>query len=362
MEDAQNELAAARKAASAEHAAFHDKCSTLLKEIKDLQMESEKLEADLKNVKAELGKVENFSAELGLKNSEFASLRSETEKFALFLAGRGAIESSHVSYERAGFAINLKEFFESAKKEIRPGAIFYKIVPDNADEAVRNFNESNPQVLDIDPSMGRLAQSRHETLSARFKAGGIWMYPILFFGIAALAIGCFKLAASAKAKRAPKDIVPRLLSMIGAVNDAKASELASSAPYPYRDLLVSLVKNRNIEKPLLEEMSYEHMLDVGEKLHSGLGFISVTAAVSPLLGLLGTVTGIIKTFGDLSMYGAGNSQLMSAGISEALITTEFGLIVAIPAIVVHALLSRRAKAVLSDMEKVAAAFLSQNSK
>lgn len=82
----------------------------------------------------------------------------------------------------------------------------------------------------------------------------------------------------------------------------------------------------------------------------------MTAAVAPLFGLLGTVTGIIKTFGDLSFRGSAQAQLISEGISEALITTEYGLIVAIPAFVAHALFSRRAKAVLSDMEKWLQAF------
>ena len=95
----------------------------------------------------------------------------------------------------------------------------------------------------------------------------------------------------------------------------------------------------------------------GEKLYYGLGFLSVTAAVSPLLGLLGTVTGIIKTFAGLTAYGASSAGLMSEGIGEALITTEFGLIVAIPSLVAHAVLNRRAKAVLSDMEKTAASYL-----
>ena len=102
------------------------------------------------------------------------------------------------------------------------------------------------------------------------------------------------------------------------------------------------------------------MLSAGEKLFSGLSVLSVSAAVAPLLGLLGTVTGIIKTFGDLSFSGAGQAEFISAGISEALITTEYGLVVAIPAYVAHAIFSRRAKSVLSDMEKIASSYLSGN--
>lgn len=68
------------------------------------------------------------------------------------------------------------------------------------------------------------------------------------------------------------------------------------------------------------------------------------------------MTGIIKTFADLSTMSSEQAQFVSAGISEALITTEYGLVVAIPAFVAHAILSRRAKGVLSDMEKLASSF------
>jgi biopolymer transport protein ExbB len=77
-----------------------------------------------------------------------------------------------------------------------------------------------------------------------------------------------------------------------------------------------------------------------------LPIVALTAGVSPLLGLLGTVTGMIKTFQLISLFGAGDAKLLSSGISEALITTEFGLVVAIPALLMHAYLQRRVKKIL----------------
>jgi len=82
------------------------------------------------------------------------------------------------------------------------------------------------------------------------------------------------------------------------------------------------------------------------KMNRWLPVIALTAGVSPLLGLLGTVTGMIKTFQLISLFGAGDAKLLSSGISEALITTEFGLVVAIPALVFHTYLQRRAKKIL----------------
>jgi hypothetical protein len=93
-----------------------------------------------------------------------------------------------------------------------------------------------------------------------------------------------------------------------------------------------------------------------------LPFIAICAASAPLLGLLGTVTGIISTFKLITVFGSGDVKTLSGGISEALITTEFGLIVAIPSLLLHAFLSRKARGVIGQMETAAVAFVNQVSK
>jgi biopolymer transport protein ExbB len=99
------------------------------------------------------------------------------------------------------------------------------------------------------------------------------------------------------------------------------------------------------------------MLAAKPGLESLLPFIALTAAAAPLLGLLGTVTGMISTFNMISLFGTGDPKTLSGGISEALITTEFGLYVAIPAVLAHAFLSRKAKGVLGSMEQTAVGFI-----
>lgn len=106
---------------------------------------------------------------------------------------------------------------------------------------------------------------------------------------------------------------------------------------------------------LTEELMTESILEEQpgwERYHS---LIALTAAIAPLLGLLGTVTGIIKTFQMMEVFGAGDPRPLIGGISEALITTELGLILAIPALLLHAMLSRRAQSLLSRMERCAMA-------
>jgi biopolymer transport protein ExbB len=85
--------------------------------------------------------------------------------------------------------------------------------------------------------------------------------------------------------------------------------------------------------------------------------LALSAAAAPLLGLLGTVTGMINTFNMITVFGAGDPKTLAGGISEALITTEFGLVVAIPSLLLHAVLSRRVKGVLASMEQTTVAFI-----
>jgi biopolymer transport protein ExbB len=95
----------------------------------------------------------------------------------------------------------------------------------------------------------------------------------------------------------------------------------------------------------------EQMALESARLQRGLATVAVLAAVSPLLGLLGTVTGMIQTFQSITLFGTGDPKLMSGGISEALITTQLGLSVAIPLVLLHSLLTGRANAVIDTLGK-----------
>lgn len=99
-----------------------------------------------------------------------------------------------------------------------------------------------------------------------------------------------------------------------------------------------------------EAMHSKALAEIG-RLEKFLPSIAVLATVSPLLGLLGTVTGMITTFNTIAAYGSSDPRLLSGGISEALITTEAGLIIAIPVMLVHSLLSSRVDRIIEEMEK-----------
>ena len=276
--------------------------------------------------------------------------------------------SASVKRAKTGESLNGK-IFRVGQFKYFVGSVTAGVVSENgklyleekADVIKKFFNGQSDEIIaDISGGeiLGDFEKSR--SISDEIILGGIWMYPILFFGLISAVVCVLKFFSFIFIRRAPKDAVKKITMALADGDVEKAKKIASATGYPYSNLLEELVQSRNLQTSLLEEISYEHMLSAGEKLFGGLSVLSVTSAVAPLFGLLGTVTGIIKTFGDLSARSAEQAQFISAGISEALITTEYGLIVAIPAFVVHAILSRRAKGILSDMEKLASSFLATN--
>lgn len=317
-----------------------------------------------------------FSASFFPASAPFAPRSSAAECLQKLESESGAwLEKLFNPLAPAPFSAKLPGSREKiAGKMFRVGAFEYFVSPTRAGfldssgvlygekfaPEIRAFFAGESNVLPADVSGGAIfaADRNARDIFEEISLGGIWMYPILFLGFLSAAVFAYKLAYFARVRRAPEGIARRVKELLARSDEDGALEAARSAGYPYSRLLFDLARSRGLPRAALEEVSYESMLEAGERLFSGLSVLSVSAAVAPLLGLLGTVTGIIKTFGDLSFSGAGQAQFISAGISEALITTEYGLVVAIPAYVAHAVFSRRAKSVLSDMEKLASSYLS----
>jgi len=95
------------------------------------------------------------------------------------------------------------------------------------------------------------------------------------------------------------------------------------------------------------------------KLEKGLSMIKLLAGVAPLLGLLGTVTGMIATFQTISLFGTGDPKLMASGISQALVTTMLGLMVAIPLLFLHSLLASRSRTLVQILDEQSAGLVSR---
>ena len=118
-------------------------------------------------------------------------------------------------------------------------------------------------------------------------------------------------------------------------------------------MLAAGLEVREADRETQESVLQEAILNQLPRVERGMAVLAVLGAIAPLLGLLGTVTGMIETFRVITLYGTGDPKLMSGGISEALVTTELGLAVAIPIMLCHTFLSRRVSHIVGDMEEKA---------
>jgi len=165
-----------------------------------------------------------------------------------------------------------------------------------------------------------------------FIQGGIFMWPLLFFSLLALTIIIERVIVFHKAKINVNEFLTKVRKALLVNRDVKE---AIKVCEQYRGPVASVVKagllryghdREDIEKTIENAALYE--LD---RLEKRLGGLATTANVAPMLGFLGTVSGMIKSFGTLATSGLSNPGAVAAGISEALITTAAGLIIAIPA-------------------------------
>lgn len=204
----------------------------------------------------------------------------------------------------------------------------------------------------LDATLGKALamETTKESLIEHIQKGGFWIYPILSIAFISLIIGVIKLFELNGIKRIPKDKLVTILNLIQDGDKEKALKEAHALTGPAGDIVEAAVKNIGHSRELIEQSMEEVLMRLQPKLERLISVVWITAATAPLLGLLGTVTGIITTFKLLTIFGSGDPKALGGGISEALITTEFGLIVAIPSLILHAFLQRRAKSIENEFE------------
>lgn len=189
------------------------------------------------------------------------------------------------------------------------------------------------------------------------RKGGLWVWPILLLAVLSLVLGIMKLIRFAGYREPGEAWVTAILAALRTGDREKAAELAGKPNHPVAGVMGRLVALAGSTADVVEETLYEQLMGVQSKASSLLPVIAVTAATAPLLGLLGTVSGMIRTFNLITVFGSGDPKPLAGGISEALITTLFGLIVAIPALVLHAFLSRRSQGIVQTTERLGLSFV-----
>ncbi len=252
--------------------------------------------------------------------------------------------------------------------EGRPNASFPLVkqggITPEATAVIANVASTGEGFLPIDATEGdafKISELNDGIVEHAMK-GGSTNYIILLLALVALLVALFKFFEINSVKRPRAGSLQKILDNLNSGKKQEALEIANSVDGPFGDLLVAGVEHHDEEKELLEEVLYERLLAAQPKLERFLAFIALTAGAAPLLGLLGTVTGMIKTFKLITVFGTGDAASLSSGISEALITTQFGLYVAIPALLAQALLTRMAKGKLGEMEQASVAFVNGLSK
>jgi biopolymer transport protein ExbB len=226
-------------------------------------------------------------------------------------------------------------------------------------ETINTAVTSGSGIIPVDTTNGEALEGiRHTiTLLEEWALGGFVMYPILGLFSLAILIAVFKTIELFRIKPAKGKDIDVILDHLRAGKNDEALAHARTVSGPVGEMLCTAVENADEDREVIEEVLYENIIKTQPKLERMLAFIAVVAATAPLLGLLGTVTGMIKTFKLITIVGTGDARNLSSGISEALITTKWGLIVAIPTLIMHALLNRKAKGVVGSMEQAAVSFI-----
>lgn len=186
-----------------------------------------------------------------------------------------------------------------------------------------------------------------------FAQGGLMMYPLMVCSVLALAIALER----GVALRRNRIIRPEIVSVIENIQGPEDIGLALSVCKQYDGPFSSVMRAGLDNRTLPMDEIRESILDQGRqemgRLQKGLVVLETVASVSPLLGLLGTVLGMIHVFQDVSEVGMGQGNLLAGGIAEAILTTAAGLFIAIPALVCFNLYNNRAESLILEIEKYA---------
>ena len=225
--------------------------------------------------------------------------------------------------------------------------------------AILELAEGKDVSMLFDPTMG-MAEALNKgggSVLAHIKKGGFWIYPILIIALVATLAALFKWIQLLRIRAIRPSVLRKVINEVSKGNLGEAKSLVGRRSHPAYKALRRAIEIESKSPEDVEEALYEEYLSAQPKLERGLSWIAIAAATAPLLGLLGTVTGMIHTFKLINVFGTGDAKSLSSGISEALVTTEFGLVVAIPALIMHALLSRKISGILSATEMASIAYV-----
>ena len=229
---------------------------------------------------------------------------------------------------------------------------------DRNERRVKDYFAGKGDILPIDLSKGEIigGLNTRQDLLAWLRSGGFLVWPILLVGLVALLLITERFIFLVRTKANSDRLLNRVREFTSADQWQECQQYCQRhAKSSVCRVLGAGIGNFGGSREIVENALQEAIMRELPRLERFLSTISVLAAVAPLLGLLGTVSGMINTFQAITVHGTGDPRMLSGGISEALITTQLGLMVAVPVLMLHHFLERRVDAIVGEMEEKSAA-------
>ena len=194
-------------------------------------------------------------------------------------------------------------------------------------------------------------------MSEFITAGGIFMWPLLACSVLIIAFSIERAWFLKKRLICPDGLSNQLRNLIQTKNidNKQAEEISNLSSLGF--LLINCLKYKKLPRENLESKIEEKAAEVQYSLERNLTMLGTIATISPLIGLLGTVVGMITAFTGLTETSGANPDLLAAGISQALITTAFGLLIAVPGLVLHKYFEHKIKYLLINLQKEVSDFI-----
>ena len=188
-------------------------------------------------------------------------------------------------------------------------------------------------------------------------AGGIFMWPLLACSVLIIAFSIERSWFLQKRLICPDGLSNQIKTLMDndMIDKRHSEEIANLSSLGF--LLINCIKYQNLPRENLESKIEEKATEVQYSLERNLTMLGTTATISPLIGLLGTVVGMITAFTGLTETSGANPDLLAAGISQALITTAFGLLIAVPGLVLHKYFEHKIKYLLISLQTEVSDFI-----
>ena len=188
-------------------------------------------------------------------------------------------------------------------------------------------------------------------------AGGIFMWPLLTCSVLIIAFSIERSWFLQKRLICPDGLSNQIKTLMDndMIDKRHAEEISNLSSLGF--LLINCIKYKNLPRENLESKIEEKATEVQYSLEKNLTMLGTTATISPLIGLLGTVVGMITAFTGLTETSGANPDLLAAGISQALITTAFGLLIAVPGLVLHKYFEHKIKYLLISLQTEVSDFI-----